>query len=162
LQRLSAEGLIRIDPHRGAVVAKPTLGDVNQIYELQIMLESTAARAAASGCSPDGLAAVEEALHEHDQSISGPEWVETNVAFHTSIYRLADRPLMLEMIGGLRNRAALYVNLLARSDKGRARADREHHEMYAALREADGDRLEMLVRQHLGATLEWLQTIIED
>jgi DNA-binding GntR family transcriptional regulator len=161
LQRLSAEGLVRIDPHRGAVVAQPTIGEVNQIYELQMMLEAAASRAAVANATPDGLAGVGEALRQHEASGASADWVESNRAFHTSIYGLANRPLMLEMIGMLRNRAAIYVNLLARSDEGRARADREHHEMLEALRRGDADRIETLVRQHLQRTLDWLQTVIE-
>jgi DNA-binding GntR family transcriptional regulator len=162
LQRLSAEGLIRIDAHRGAVVAQPTFSEVNQIYEVQMMLEPAAARAAAASVSGAGLAAVSEALRLHEQSGGGAAWVESNITFHTSIYRLADRPLMLEMIAMLRNRAALYVNMLARSDEERARADREHLQMYEALQSGDGDRLASHVRRHLQATLDWLHTVIQD
>ena len=108
LQRLTAEGLVRIDPHRGAIVAQPTFSEVKEIYEL------------------------------------------------------ANRPLLVELIGLLRNRAALYVNLLARSEDGRARADHEHRLMLEALRRHDPDELENLVCQHLQRTLDWLHTVIED
>lgn len=162
LQRLSAEGLIRLDPHRGAVVARPTIAEVDEIYELQMMLESAAARSAAANSSADGLARVEEALMHHYKSPDDPAWVESNITFHTSIYELANRPLLLEIIGMLRNRAALYVNLLARSRDGRARADREHRQMYEALKRGDADRLERLVRQHLQRTLDWCHTVIEE
>ena len=162
LQRLSAEGLVRLDPHRGAVVARPTIAEVDEIYELQIMLESAAARAAAANNTPGGLARVEEALMHHYKSPDDPAWVESNITFHTSIYELANRPLLLEIIGMLRNRAALYVNLLARSANGRARADREHKQMYAALKRGDADKLERLVRQHLQRTLDWCHTVIEE
>ncbi len=162
LQRLSAEGLVRLDPHRGAIVACPTIAEVDEIYELQMMLESTAARGAAANRSAEGLARVEEALMQHYKSDDDPAWVESNITFHTSIYQLADRPLLLEIIGMLRNRAALYVNLLARSSQGRDRADREHKQMYEALKRGDADKLERLVRQHLQRTLDWCHTVIEE
>jgi len=161
LQRLSAEGLVRLDPHKGAVVARPTIAEVDEIYELQIMLEAAAARSAAANSSIEGLARVEEALMHHYKSSDGTAWVESNITFHTSIYQLANRPLLLEIIAMLRNRAALYVNLLARSDEGRARADREHQQMYEALKRKDANRLERLVRQHLQRTLNWCHTVIE-
>ena len=162
LQRLTAEGLVRIDPHRGAIVAQPTFSEVKEIYELQMLLEGAAARAAALEASTDGVAAVEKVLDAHEHGHSGHDWVESNVTFHTSIYELANRPLLVELIGLLRNRAALYVNLLARSEDGRARADHEHRLMLEALRRHDPDELEKLVCQHLQRTLDWLHTVIED
>lgn len=162
LQRLQAEGLIRIDNHRGAVVARPTRDDVNQIYEVQMMLEAAAARRAAAVRTAEDLAGVRAVLERHQESPGGISWMESNIAFHTAIYRIARRPLLMEMIGMLRNRAALYVNFLARSSEGRARADREHWEMYEALADGEGDRLADLVLEHLQGTLDWLQDVIPD
>ena len=162
LQRLQAEGLIRIDNHRGAVVTRPTHDDVSQIYELQMLLEAAAARWAALARTPDDLASVREVLEGHLQSAGGISWMESNKAFHTSIYRVARRPLLLETIEQLRNRAGLYLNFLARSAEGRARADAEHWEIYHALAAGDAQRLPELVRQHLQGTLDWLQTVIPE
>lgn len=162
LQRLQAEGLLRIDTHRGAVVTRPTRDDVEQIYELQKILEPDAARWAAEASTPEDLEAVRVLLERHERSPGGISWMQSNSNFHMSIYRLARRPLLVEVIGGLRNRATLYVNLLARSPDERARADREHWAMYDALLSHDADRLGELVRQHLQGTLDWLQSVLPD
>ena len=162
LQRLRAEGLIRIDNHRGAVVTRPTRDDVNQIYEVQMMLEAAAARRAALVRTPEDLERVRAVLERHRQSAGGISWMESNIAFHSSIYRIARRPILTEMIGMLRNRAALYVNFLARSPEGRARADREHWDMYEGLVAGDGERLAALVLEHLQGTLDWLQDVIPE
>ncbi len=162
LQRLQAEGLIRIDNHRGAVVTRPTRQEVSQIYEVQMLLEAAAARWAAELRTDEDLAAVREVLVHHGQSPAGVAWMESNKEFHSSIYALARRPVLLETISVLRNRAGMYVNFLARSDEGRARADAEHLEMYEALSAGEGERLADLIRQHLQHTLDWLQSVIPD
>lgn len=162
LQRLQGEGLIRIDNHRGAVVNRPSREDVRQIYEVQMLLEGAAARWAAQACTTADLAAVGEALERHLQSPGGIAWMESNKAFHTSIYRVARRPVLLDIIGRLRNRAGMYVNFLARSPEGRTRADAEHREMYDTLARGEGDRLSALVCEHLQGTLDWLQTVIPE
>jgi DNA-binding GntR family transcriptional regulator len=162
LQRLQGEGLIRIDNHRGAVVNRPSREDVRQIYEVQMLLEGAAARWAAQACTPADLETVREALERHLESPGGISWMESNKAFHTAIYRVARRPVLLEIIGRLRNRAGMYVNFLARAPEGRARADGEHEEMYDALAKGDADRLADLVCLHLQGTLDWLQTVIPE
>jgi DNA-binding GntR family transcriptional regulator len=40
--QLQAEGLVRIDPHRGAVVFRPTTDDLVEFYEIREVLESLA------------------------------------------------------------------------------------------------------------------------
>lgn len=40
--QLQAEGLVRIDPHRGAVVFHPTVEDLVEFYEIREVLESLA------------------------------------------------------------------------------------------------------------------------
>src|SRR5918996_6401711 len=42
LALLQAEGLVRIDPHRGALVFHPTVADLRESYEIRGALESLA------------------------------------------------------------------------------------------------------------------------
>ena len=44
LRRLEVEGLVRIDPRRGAYVAELTVADVREIYELREVLEERCMR----------------------------------------------------------------------------------------------------------------------
>lgn len=60
----------------------------------------------------------------------------------------------------LRNRASLYINMVAQSDQSRVRAEHEHREMFAALERGDVGELQRLVRAHLGATLAWVDEVI--
>lgn len=162
LQRLEAEGLVRLDVHRGAMVAKPSIAQVSEIFELQEVLEAMAGRRAAALRTEADLAALREMLAGHAAIADPPGWEEANIAFHARLYEIADKPLLSEMIGVLRNRSGLYVHMLAASPHGRSRADGEHREMVAALADRDGDRIEVLIRQHLRTTLEWLKSVIDE
>lgn len=50
MRRLQAEGLVHIEPNRGALVRPMTLEEILDLYELRARLEAYAARA---GCRPD-------------------------------------------------------------------------------------------------------------
>src|SRR5688572_32659560 len=52
LIRLEADGLVRIEPRRGAFVQQLTVSDFLEINELRLVLEPYAARAAASRIDP--------------------------------------------------------------------------------------------------------------
>jgi len=162
LQRLEAEGLVRLDLHKGAMVAKPSIAQVSDIFELQQVLEPMAGRGAIAHRTESDLSELQEILGAHSTLDEPRVWERGNVAFHTRLYEIARKPLLIEMIGGLRNRSGLYVHMLAKSPEGRGRADREHREMVAALEQRDAARLEALIRQHLQNTLDWLRTVIDE
>lgn len=162
LQRLEAEGLVRLDVHRGAVVAKPSIAQVSEIFELQEVLEAIAGRRAAALRADADLAELRAMLAAHARIEEPGSWEKANVAFHARLYEIAGKPLLSELIGVLRNRSGLYVHMLAAAPEGRSRADREHQEMVAALADGDGDRIEVLIRHHLRTTLEWLKSVIDE
>lgn len=160
LQRLEAEGLVRLDVHKGAVVAKPSFAQVSEIFELQQVLEPIAGRNAVSRATEADLADLRRILG-HNAGLDEPNaWEQGNVDFHTRLYAISGKPLLVEMIGLLRNRSGLYVHMLARSSQGRSRAHHEHEEMVAAIETGDSALLEMLISQHLQTTLEWLEIVI--
>jgi len=161
LQRLEAEGLVRLDVHKGAVVAKPSIAQVSEIFELQQVLEAIAGRRATVLCTEADLAELRAMLAEHAMTDDPATWEQGNVAFHSRLYEIAQKPLVSEMIGRLRNRSRLYVHMLAASPQGRHRADSEHREMVEALADRDADRIEALIKLHLQTTLEWLESVID-
>ncbi len=62
LQRLAADGLVRIDPIVGARVAPVSLQDIREIYELRLMLEPEALARAIDRGDPGWKAGVTRAL----------------------------------------------------------------------------------------------------
>ncbi|HUZ22128.1 MAG TPA: GntR family transcriptional regulator [Streptosporangiaceae bacterium] len=162
LQRLEAEGLVRLDVHKGAVVAKPSIAQVSEIFELQQLLEPVAGRSAMARMTESDLVDLRDILASHTTISDPAAWETGNAEFHARLYDIARKPLLTEMIGQLRNRSGLYVHMLAKSPQGRARAHGEHLEMVSALEVGDTARLETLIRQHLQTTLEWLKAFIED
>lgn len=162
LQRLEAEGLVRLDLHKGAMVAKPSVAQVSEIFELQEMLEVMAGRVAVQRTTSADVAALRALLDRHASLEEPAEWGRANIEFHTRLYDIGRKPLLVEIIGLLRNRSGLYVHMLARSPEGRDRADHEHAEMLHALAAGDADGLEELIRRHLRTTLEWLKGVIDE
>jgi DNA-binding GntR family transcriptional regulator len=161
LQRLEAEGLVRLDVHKGAVVAKPSIAQVTEIFELQQLLESIAGRQATTLRTEADLAELQAMLTDHAMTDDPADWEQGNIAFHSRLYEIAQKPLVSEIIGRLRNRSALYVHMLAASPQGRKRANKEHLQMLAALADRDADRIEALIKLHLQTTLEWLKSVID-
>ena len=95
LRTLAAEGLVTIEPHRGAHVAQLTPDDVRWLYELRAALELEAAHLALErngGHLPDS---VHRALADLEAACAGEQWSEINEAhgdLHTAIVQAAHSP----------------------------------------------------------------------
>lgn len=152
LQTLSAEGLITFDPNGTAYVVAPSVEALMEIYSIRQVLEILAGRAAAEHITESQLAQAEVILDAMEGVTDALEWANFNATFHQVIYDAAGKPQLFELIEILRNRAKLYVILLAADLTNAAHAAAEHRAMLEALRQRDADGMEALIRSHLTTT----------
>src|ERR687895_152976 len=61
---LQAEGLVRIDPHKGAIVFHPTADDARELYEIRVALETLAIGRALRNLGPEEIQELQSILEE--------------------------------------------------------------------------------------------------
>jgi DNA-binding GntR family transcriptional regulator len=91
LRRLDREGLVRLSPNRGAIVAEFDLREILDLFEIREVLECRAVRRAAAQPSRD-VQAAEGVLAAAAQQVAQRDRVEWNrleVAFHRAINDLS-------------------------------------------------------------------------
>ncbi len=163
LQRLEAEGLVKIQPYKGAVVAEFTMQDVREIFFLRGLLEGTAAKLAAARMTLEvmdnikALLAQMEYLIGHDADVQA--LADINARFHETIYKQANSPKLYNMIKGLWM-SFPKSSLLFPRDRASVSLH-EHQEIVDALLAGDADRVEALVRFHVESVakdeIEWVE-----
>jgi DNA-binding GntR family transcriptional regulator len=90
------------------------------------------------------------------------QWAELNGRFHAEIYSVVPNTQLLNLIDMVRNRAELYVRILARQERRVVLdAGDSHEQMLAALRRNDADAMENLIRSHLRATIATVAPVLE-
>jgi DNA-binding GntR family transcriptional regulator len=91
LRRLDREGLVRLSPNRGAIVAEFDLREILDLFEIREVLESRAVRRAAASRSRDVAAAeaVVAAAAKQVAQRDRVEWNRLEVAFHRAINDLS-------------------------------------------------------------------------
>jgi DNA-binding GntR family transcriptional regulator len=152
LHALVAEGLVRMDDHRGAVVTKPSPQQLAESYEIREVLEVLAGRQAATDSTPAHVERV-AALRDEMKGMTDPDrWTELNGRFHSAIYAITGKSQLIELIDMLRNRSSVYVRILAQEPAPQAEAEHAHDEMVDALAANDPDAMEAAIRRHLRST----------
>jgi DNA-binding GntR family transcriptional regulator len=149
LRTLAAEGLVRIEPHRGAHVAQLTGDEVRWLYELRAALELEAAHLALERNGGSLPAAVHDALARLQAACSGddPPWSAVNEAhadLHGAIVAAAASPRIAAAHAALSGEMRLFLLAL----KPHVAADRLAADHAALIRDLEHERPQVL-REHL-------------
>ncbi len=160
LHRLSVEGFVRLDPHRGAVVAEPSPQELLELYEIREAVEVLAVRSAAESCTPADADGFEGDLDAMRYITDARAWGRANGRFHERVYALSGKTQLCDLVGQLVQRAELYVCILASSSDRTRQANHEHEELVVALRDRDPDRAEAITRRHLEGTVSHVTEIM--
>lgn len=153
LRRLEAEGLVVLQPYRGALVAELSAQELREIYEIRIALETLALRVGVPMMGPDRLRTMEGVLRRLDDELDGGAWVALNAEFHSLLYEACERDLLLETIQNLRNKSDRYLRLFAARRDRTAQAQEEHWAIFDACRRGEAEEAESLLARHLKSTI---------
>ena len=153
LQLLQSEGLVDNVPHVGATVSAISRQSIDEVFAVMEGLELVAARSAAQRMTPADAAALEQLVAGMDRAQAAArhaEWADLNSRFHLAISRLSGMPLLHEMTERIlgrwdRIRRHYFEGVLVTRVET---AQKEHHELLAALKAADLPALETAVRKH--------------
>ena len=137
LRQLEAEGLIVVYPGRGAFVNRLTRAEIEEIYEIRVLLESHALRQAYPALSPTILAQAEAYLVELEGANDGLTFGQLDEAFHRTIYAPAGRPRLLNLISTLRNQVTQFLYMASPMERYQSHSLQEHRQILDACRSGD-------------------------
>jgi DNA-binding GntR family transcriptional regulator len=157
LRVLHSEGLVLLEPHRGAVVVDLRPEDIHEVFEIRATLEARAAERAAPGFTAATLEALQQACAEMDDpALDHEAWLERNLRFHRLIYQGCGWPRLCALIEAQRNVTQPHLRAGAAFTGRRSTAQREHRALARAAAARDGARLAALTAEHLRTTAEGL------
>jgi DNA-binding GntR family transcriptional regulator len=162
LATLEREGLIRVEPHRGATVFSPSEAELRDHYEIRIALEALAVRRAAALCTSADAARLQGLMDGMRQTSDPVLYVELNQRFHSELYELGGNLQLSTLIATLRDRDRAYLHLYAARQVPSERLDREHQTILDACIRGDADAAEAALRAHLGASVEHVTRLLRE
>jgi DNA-binding GntR family transcriptional regulator len=178
LRRLSAFGLVSFEPNRGVRVRTVTRDELYEAFLVRAELESLVTEIAATRMTDDGLAdlvGAEKRFHRlteelrsrepgRDRRALTAEWVRANHAFHDVVYRAADVPYIERIAKSARRTfsgPAVWAPGGPEIDELYAANDRQHRAIRQALAAGSAAGARALARDHVLASFELLEAILE-
>lgn len=156
LTRLGHDGLVRAVPRRGYVVSPVTLQDIQDVFELRLMLEPSAARMAAGKVSAQELRAHDEvcrAGYQPGDARSVDRYLEANKAFHVAIARATGNARLAVAVEHLLDEMTRLFHLALKLRKRPLESSQqEHKSLLKALARGDGELAERVCRAEIEAS----------
>ncbi len=162
LQRLHSDGAVVVSPNRSIRIPIMTKRAFQELIELRLLLEGTAAAAAAQAITEPEIVLAEES-NELNMTASRDRNLErllqSNHDFHFAIYRAARSAHLLPIIEGLwLKMGPMYSSLSRRWDSIKVDLPNIHHrhlEVVAALRGRDSERARAAIEADIRAGEAW-------
>jgi DNA-binding GntR family transcriptional regulator len=162
LRQLEAEGLLAFVPWRGVVVAELDSQQVVELYKVRASLEGLAAALAAQHIGDTEIELLEALISHGEQSNDPHQLAKINKRFHETIYAASHNRYLIQNLKALQSSLALLNGTTYASPGRREQADKEHRDLFEAIRDRDPIRAEALARQHLkGAEVARLKMMLE-
>jgi len=158
LQRMSSQGIVQIEPNYGAMVARPTAKQAQEIFFARNMVEC----AIISCITPSKMAHFAEEIeqqqyNEHSSLLSQNhrDIVHQLGEFHALMSRIAGNDVLRDILNNLMVMSSLIMMLYQKDISTHCQCD-EHKQILAALASGDCDRAQLLMRDHLEALQQQL------
>jgi len=108
LRVLEAKNLVSMKTNRRLVIRQLSVDDLNELLQIRLNLECMAAEKAAENCTDETIRDLNRLLNEMKNTEDREIYLEINKEFHHTIYRSANKPILLEIIEDLWSRISPY------------------------------------------------------
>ncbi len=164
LFQLDAEGLVTIEPQRGATVSPLSPERMTETLELRSILEPYLLRSSAPNLTMEDFVALDRLLEDYAEAIDTHavnRWGELNTAFHLGLYARAGRPRALATVTTLLQESDRYTRVqLAASTEYQRRAQAEHLDLLRLCRAGQYDEAARLMETHIRHVLDTLTLVL--
>ncbi|MHA6844854.1 GntR family transcriptional regulator [Ralstonia syzygii] len=164
LVQLDGEGLVRIVPHKGAIVSELSTAEITELFELRALLEPLLLKKSAPKLTATDYAELDQILAEYSDELHAKQpgrYGELNARLHDVLLSKAAQPKTLAIIHSLLAQTDRYTRLqLSLSTENARRAEEEHGQLVTLCREGNVRLAAALLKRHIDQACEDLKAFI--
>jgi len=164
LLKLEQEGFVSRLPKGGFIVSRFTKKEIEEIFDIRVLLESYAAGLAIHHIQKEDIQWLEKNIRESEKFILKNRWNKVsvlNTEFHDYLNQLSKNDRLLFLIKALRDQIFQFRSAILRVPE-KAKISIEHHKkMIEAMKKKDGELLKQLIQEHIQIGKEVILSEIE-
>lgn len=156
LLRLSSEGLITFLPRKGFIVSSFTQKEIEEIFELRLILESRVIRKIARKISEEDLGKLREYIDLQHKAAAENDYhgfMLSDRAFHKTFFELANNSKLIEIMDNFQDICHMigvcYLKVAGLYEK----AIRDHETILECVESGDPDKAETAIVDHINRVM---------
>jgi DNA-binding GntR family transcriptional regulator len=164
VNQMAVEGLVTVTPRRGTIVSPISSRDIEELYEIRLMIEPRAAELAAERATAADLARMHDLAERLE---SGPaagesrvedletylQEIATDAEFHAAVVRVAGNLRLDTLYDGLRTHVLIARTIFPRLYRGQPHRRGEHQRIVDGITARDGAAARDAMASHLQQAL---------
>jgi len=165
LMQLEAEGLVKIHPHRGAIVSELSTEEIDELFELRALLEPRLLKASAPHLTAADYDRLNGILQEYSSELRAmriSRWGELNTEFHMVLYQHARQPRSLAIVANLLQESDRHTRLQLSLTQGAERAAAEHAEILKLCTQGKIGPACTLLKKHIEGAGQSLRSYLQE
>lgn len=152
LAQLQSEGLLSVEHYRGARVTRPGAAEIDEIFDLRLLVEGDLLARATARHDPRSLRELQRRQDRLEDAQDRIGWISGDIAFHEALYEPAERPRSRALYRSLRAPIDRFsIGNLGPDTRRQGWAD-EHRGLIASVVAGDAGAALAVLAQHLEAT----------
>lgn len=167
LSKLVQEALVIVVPRRGYVVSPITVKGVQELFELRLICEPPAVRAAVGHVNLERLRALNSYPSASDSSKQNLRFLKNNHEFHMEIFRACGNQRLTRILSGLYDEMDRLINLGLFAERSEAvmkvnheAQGHQHDAIIAALEQRDIAAAEEITVSHIESSRDLALEVI--
>lgn len=152
IRKLELEGLVRMIPRKGAVVAEITISDLEDVLEVRLALEELAVKLACRSITEEQLAQMRRLSEEFKKTLCGSDvgaCAQADMKFHEAIYDATGNSRLVQILNNLREQMYRYRMEYLKDRQSHNILVQEHEEILDALQRRDEAKAVEVTNGHI-------------
>lgn len=152
LRQLELEGLVKTIPNKGAIVVGVSQKDIEDIYNIRMIIESLAARWAAERISDEDLERLTNVVDLQEFYAKKNDTIQVwqlDTTFHEIIFHACGSRILMHTLSGFHHYIQKARELSFQTSGRPSLAVSEHKKILEALKMHDSDATEKLTSEHI-------------
>ena len=152
IRKLELEGLVKMIPRRGAVVASITISDLEDVLEVRKVLEQLTVKLACEKITDEEIALLKKYHEEFAKAINTNDLTslaEKDVSFHDVIYNASHNNRLIQILNNLREQMYRYRLEYIKDRQKRKLLVSEHEKILNAVMNRDSTTAEAAIDAHI-------------
>lgn len=164
LFQLEAEGLVKILPQKGVVVSELSRNEIDDVFELRILLEPRLLAGSAPKLTKEDYERIDERHENYVRAIAANsinDYGRLNADLHQALYLRADMPRTQQIVASLLQTSDRYTRIQLSNPAAMQRAMEEHAELIHLTRSGRFDRAARFLAEHVAAVRDDLLNVLK-